>query len=571
MDMVKRCNRRTFLALTSGTIAGLAASRATAADRSTKNQGVVVGNPNAAEAGAEILAVGGNAIDAAIAGALVAGVVAVPMCGIGGYGGHVTIGLPSGKVTTIDFNSTAPAAARPDMFPLDASGQVKNNVHLTGWLAAGVPGTLAGLQLALDKYGTLPFRRIVQPAIRIARDGFVNQRSYDYWQKSAQSHLERDAESLRLFTRNGKPLQRGDTFRNPELADMLQELADAGSAEPFYRGRIAREIAQQFKANGGIVTEADFAEYQAVEATPLQLDWFGHGIFTAPLTAGGLTVLQVCNSLAALDWQQFPKDGPTRTQTMVEALRIAWGDRLRLFGDPKFVDVPIDRLLSKKYADESAQRVKTAIAEKRPVDVPSDGRTAGGTINLSAGDASGTMAAITLTHGDSFGARVTVKGMGLLLGHGMSRFDPVPGRLNSIAPGKRPLNNMCPSVVLRNGHPMLAIGGTGGRRIPNAMLQVLLHFLGDGRSIDDSVQAPRIHTEGDTSLHIERGYSHADIDYLQKIGYTMKPPLNSFVSAVQLSVGSDGRPKLIAVGDQLAEQSVPPGMREERPSVSRPQ
>jgi gamma-glutamyltranspeptidase/glutathione hydrolase len=282
-------------------------------------------------------------------------------------------------------------------------------------------------------------------------------------------------------------------------------------------------------------------------------------------------VLQVCNSLAALDWQHLPKDGPTRTQAMVEALRIGWDDRLRLFGDPEFVKVPIERLLSKNYAQESAQKIKTALAEKRPVAATSDRRAAGGTINLSAGDTNGAMAALTLTHGESFGARVTVKGLGLLLGHGMSRFDPVPGRLNSIAPGKRPLNNMCPSIVLRNGRPMLAIGGTGGRRIPNAILQVLLHFLAEGRSIDQSVQAPRVHTEGDLNLHFEPGYPQADIDFLQKIGYTIKQPFNSFVSAVQLDTGADGRPKLIAVGDQLAEQSVPPGMREGRPAVSRPQ
>jgi gamma-glutamyltranspeptidase/glutathione hydrolase len=492
------------------------------------------------------------------------------MCGIGGYGGHMTIGLPDGKVTSIDFNSTAPAAARPDMFPLDANGKVKNNVHVTGWLAAGVPGTLAGLQLALDKYGTLPFKRLVQPAIRHARDGFAVHHSFNYWQQPALPDLERDPESMRLFTRNGKPIQRGDTFRNPELADMLEELADAGSVEPFYRGRIARHIAEQFKANGGIVTEADFADYRAVERTPLQQNWLGYTIATAPLTAGGLTVLQVGNALAALDWRGLPSNGPIRTQAMIEALRIAWSDRLQLFGDPQFVKVPAERLLSKTYAQESAERIKTALTEKRPVTASTDGRSAGGTINLSAGDTSGTMAALTLTHGESFGARVTVKGLGLLLGHGMSRFDPVPGRLNSIAPGKRPLNNMCPSIVLKNGKPVLAIGGTGGRRIPNAILQVLLHSLAEGRSIDDSVQTPRVHTEGDTNLHFERGYPQADIDYMQKIGYTIKQPFNSFVSAVQLDTGADGRSKLIAVGDELAEKSVPPGMREERPSVTRP-
>jgi gamma-glutamyltranspeptidase / glutathione hydrolase len=564
-------DRRTFLTTSGAALATVASTRVLSAARPTKNEGIVVGNLESVGVGAEILAAGGNAVDAIVAGALVAGVCAIPMCGIGGYGGHMTIGLPNGKVTSIDFNSTAPAAARPNMFPVDEKGNVKGNIDTTGWLAAGVPGTLAGLQLALDKYGTMPFDKVVKPAIRYARNGFPVHHSFGYWQESALPHLKRDPESMRLFTRSGRSLQRGDTFRNPELADMLQKLADSGSVEMFYRGEIGRYIAGQFQKNGGIVTEVDFANYHAIEQTPLTLDWLGHTIATAPLTAGGLSVLQVCHALEALDWKALPKDGPLRTQAMLEALRISWGDRLALFGDPEFVKVPVERLLSKKYAEDSAEKIKTALAEKRPVPVGSDGRTAGGTINLSAADTGGTMVAVTLTHGDSFGARVTVKGLGLLLGHGMSRFDPVPGRLNSIAPGKRPLNNMCPSIVLKNGKPVLAIGGTGGRRIPNAILQVLLHFIGEGRSIDDSVQAPRIHTEGDLDLRVEPGYSKADIDYLQKIGYTLKPPLNSFVSAVQLEAGKDGQPRLVAVGDQLAERSVPPGMREEHPTVSRPQ
>jgi gamma-glutamyltranspeptidase / glutathione hydrolase len=562
-------SRRSFLAVAGGALAATAVGPSTGAEPTGKTRGIVIGYPESTEVGGEILAAGGNAIDALVAGALVAGVAAVPMCGIGGYGGHMTIGLPDGKVTSIDFNSTAPAAARPDMFPLDDKGQVKGNVNSTGWLAAGVPGTLAGLQLALDKYGTLPFARVVQPAIRLARNGFPVQHSFAYWQQTAMTHIARDPESMRLFTRNGKPLKRGDMFRNPELADLLQKLADSGSVEPFYRGDIARQIVQQFKKNGGIVTETDFANYHAAQQTPLQQEWRGHTIATAPLTAGGLTVLQVCKALEALGWQQMQKGGPARTQAMVEALRIGWNDRLRLFGDPDFVKVPIERLLSTTYAEQSAERIKSALAEKRPVAVASDGRTAGGTINLSAADTKGLMAAVTLTHGDSFGARVTVKGLGLLLGHGMSRFDPVPGRLNSIAPGKRPLDNMCPSVVLRGGRPVLAIGGTGGRRIPNAIVQVLLRFLAEGQSIDDSVQAPRIHTEGDTTLRVEHGFPQSDLNYLKTIGYTIKPPMGSFVSAVQLNSSKDGQPRLIGVGDQLAEKSVPPGMRDKHPTVSR--
>jgi gamma-glutamyltranspeptidase/glutathione hydrolase len=560
--MNSRYDRRSFLAITGGAVAGLAATRAFGATPSLNDRGIVIGYPGANEAGGEILAAGGNAVDAIVAAALAAGVVALPSCGIGGYGGHMIIGTPNGKLSAIDFNSTAPAAARPDMFQLDAKGDVKDKANSVGWLAAGVPGTLAGLQLALDKYGTMKFGRVVQPAIRTARDGFKSPLSFKFWLDPAAAQRTPDPASVKLFMPDGKLLNKGDTFRNPQLADLLQQLAERGSVEPFYRGEIARRIAQQFKTNGGIVTEDDFANYRAIEQAPYERVYLGHTIATAPLTAGGLSVLQVFAALEALEYEQMPR-GPTKFQAMVEALRIAWGDRLRWFGDPKFVDVPIERLLSDKYGQESAQLIKQAIAEKRPVPVTTDGRTAGGTVNLSAIDAKGNMAVITLTHGDSFGARVTVDGLGLLLGHGMSRFEPAPGKLNSIAPGKRPLDNMCPTIVLKGGRPVVALGGVGGRRIPNAVFQTLLQILAEGRPLDYSVKAPRIHTEGDLNLHFERGIPKADVEYMKQIGYTIAPPIGAFVSAVQYNVGKDGRPKILAVADRQPELTLLPSVRDD--------
>ncbi len=561
--MNPRYDRRSFLAVTGGALTSLAASRAFGAKTITGDRGIVIGYPGANEAGAEILAAGGNAVDAVVAAALAAGVVAIPSCGIGGYGGHLIIGTSTGTLSAIDFNSTAPAAARPDMFSVDDMGNVKDKANSVGWLAAGVPGTLAGLQLALDKFGSMPFTRVVQPAIRIARNGFEVPIAFKLWLDPAVAKQKPDPASVKLFMPGGKLLNKGDTFRNPQLADLLQKLAEAGSVEPFYRGEIGRYMAQQFKKNGGIVTEDDFANYHAIEQAPYQRDCLGHAITTAPLTAGGLTVLQVFATLGALDWQQMPKDSPTKFQAMVEALRIAWGDRLRLFGDPKFVDVPVERLLSDKYAKESAQQIKKAIAEKRPVPVTTDGRTAGGTVNLSAADAKGTMAVITLTHGDGFGARVTVDGLGLLLGHGMSRFEPAPGKLNSIAPGKRPLDNMSPSIVLRDGRPALALGGVGGRRIPNAVFQTLLQIVAEDRPLDYAIHAPRIHTEGGLDLFVERGIPKADVDYMKQIGYTIKPPMGAFVSAVQYKADTEGRRTIHATADHQPELTLTPSVRDD--------
>lgn len=495
-------------------VSGLAAARGAERTRAKDNRGLVVGHPEAAEAGMQILAEGGNAVDAIAAAALFAGVFAVSRCGIGGYGGHMSIALPTGAVKCIDFNTEAPQAARPDMFSLDAKGNVKGNGNVHGWLSAGVPATLAGIQLAIDRFGTLPFSQLVQPAIRCAREGFRV-----YW--PAEPFMQRDPGSAKLYSRGGKPLVRGNHFRNPGLAAMLQQLADKGSVVDFYRGEIAQRIADAFKKNGGLVTADDMAAYQPLEVAPLTMDWRGYTIATAPLTAGGLTILQAIATIKAIghEWDAARKDTPQRTQMWLESLRIAWGDRLRLFGDPRQVDVPVARLLSKAYAEESAEKVRQAVAQKKPVPISTDGRTATGTVHLSAVDANGMMVSMTLTHGNSFGAQVTVDELGLTLGHGVSRFAPQPGHPNSIAPRKRPLDNMSPTIVLKAGRPIAAVGAVGGRTIPNVVFQVLLKLIEEGSSLEDAVAAPRLHTEGDLLIRAEAGRPAAEVNYLKQLGY----------------------------------------------------
>jgi gamma-glutamyltranspeptidase/glutathione hydrolase len=557
-----RCDRRSFLTAAGGALATIAANQALGREPKAQGRGLVIGFAEAADAGNAVLADGGNAVDAIVAAALVAGVVAVSRCGIGGYGGHMTIGLPNGKVTSIDFNSAAPAAARPDMFSLDDKGRVQGGANLHGWRSAGVPGTMAGLQLALDKYGTRSLARVVGPAIQYARDGFEV-----YWPYGgAAARFSRDPGSAKLFTRNGKLLQKGETYRNPDLSDMLQRLAEKGSADDFYRGDIGKQIADAFQKNGGLVTRGDMAGYHAWEVEPLKIEWHDHTIATAPLTAGGLTMLQTIATLKVVqgDWSRLAKDDPRSTQIWLEALRIAWGDRLRLFGDPQFAKVPVERLLSQQYAAESAAKVRKAIEEQRPVPVESDGRTAGGTVNLAAVDTKGMMVSLTLTHGDSFGAQVTVDGLGLLLGHGISRFDPAPGRPNSIAPGKRPLDNMSPTVVLRDGKPALAIGAAGGRRIPNAIFQVLMHVLRDGNSLEQAVAEPRLFTNGSTTIHAERGCPETEVRYLKQIGYTVAGGEQCMVSAVQIEHAKDGQ-RVVGVADELPGKG--PGVRSVKPLV----
>jgi gamma-glutamyltranspeptidase / glutathione hydrolase len=518
-----RLSRRRWLQLGGAGLLMLHVQPAPARTADSDSTALIIGHPQAAEAGMRVLADGGNAIDAVVAAALVAGVVAVPMCGIGGYGGHMVVGWPDGRASSIDFNSAAPASARGDMYPLDDKGRVRGAVNHHGWQSAGVPGTMAGLQLALDRFGTWKLGRAIEPAIRFARDGFRVDARLARSIRSAEQQFRGDPGSAKLFFVDGRPLAEGDTYRNTDLAAMLEKLAAADSVDDFYRGRIAAHIAREFKKHGGLVTEADLAAYHARQVEPLTLEWCDRTIYTAPLTAGGLSVIQTLATLKALEWEKTDSADPRSTHARIEALRLAWHDRLSLLGDPAGTDVPVRQLLSPQYADQSAARVRRAVERQRLIPARTDGRSSGGTVHLTAVDKSGMMVALTLTHGEGFGARVTVEGLGLVLGHGMSRFDPTPGHPNAPRSGTRPLNNMCPTLIFAENRPVVALGATGGRRIPNTLCDVLEHLVGRGWSLSAAAAVPRLHTEGDAVLRLAKGWISSHVDYLTRVGYTIQP------------------------------------------------
>jgi len=419
------------------------------------------------------------------------------------------------------------------MFTVDDKGVVKDRANTFGWLAAGVPGAPAGLQLALDKFGTKKFAELVKPAIRYARGGFPVVKGVATAIKTHQERFAKDPGSAKLFFDKGELLAEGATFRNPDLADLLQALADKGRVDDFYKGKFAERIAAAFKKNGGLVTADDLAAYKAVEVTPSSIEWKGHTVYTPPPSSGGLTVLQMLAMLKALGWPDGDAMAPPAVQTRVEAMRLAWGDRLRRLGDPKYADVPVNELLSEKSANAHAKLVQLAVQQKKPADVKSDGRPAGGTIHLNAVDSSGMMVALTFTHGNAFGAQVTVDGLGLILGHGMSRFDPRPGRPNSPGPGKKPLHNMCPTIVTHEGKPVLTIGATGGRKIVNTVCEVLAHRIGENRTLPEAVKAPRVHTEGDLSLLLEKDWPATVVDRFKELGYAVKEGTGATLSAIE--------------------------------------
>lgn len=511
-------SRREFLAALGPSILASTRSFRDAHAATPAVPGVVTGSVFGDEVGRRVLSEGGNAVDAVVAAALVSCVTNLSNCGIGGYGGHMSIALADGSVASIDFNSTAPLAVTPELLADSAS---QGGYNQRGWLSAGVPGVLHGVQLAIDKFGTRSIADALQPAIGYARDGFPLLASTAGAIRRFQKQFRADPGSAKLLLPNGKLPKAGSTFRNPDLASMLAALADAGTVEPFYQGEFARRIAAAFKEHGGLLTAEDLAQYKARLVRPAHLHWRGNDIHTASLTAGGFTSLQILKLLDAIDWFGIAAE-PAKAHAELEAHRIAWHDRLTWFGDPDFVKIPLEKFLSNEYAKKQADRIHNAVRERRMVNVNAAARDHGGTCHLCAADHAGNLVSMTFTHGQGFGALVTVDGLGLTLGHGVSRFDADPNHPNSPGPGKRPLNNMCPTVVVHDGRPVLAIGGRGGRRIPNAIAGVLRRYAGEGLGMQKSVAAKRLHTEGDHAVTFEGARDDEAVQYLKSLGYSVK-------------------------------------------------
>ena len=522
--------RRSFVSLTGATAGALMLPEfSRGGDDSKPPKGLIKGEPTAEKVGERVLAEGGNAFDAIVAAALTAAIAAPYQTGIGGYGGSAMLATAGGKrITAIDFNSMAPEAMTSDLF---ARLQPLGTRQRYGWLATGVPGILAGLQLVLDKYGSRSFAELVEPAITLAREGLPMTGGLASSIQASAAQFAKDDGSRKLYLRDGKPLPASERFCNPELADMLATLAKRGSVESFYRGDIAQRIADAFQKNDGLVTAKDLAGYQAREVQPLTLMLGDSTIHTAPLTAGGLTALQALSILSAMKWDRMDAGIP-RTHARLEAMRLAWRDRLTLLGDPDFSAVPTAKLLSAEYARECADQIMEAVTAEKILAHDITPNPQGGTISLSAADTQGNFAALTLTHGESFGARVTVDGLGLTLGHGMSRFETNPDHPNSPGPGKRPLHNMCPTIVTRGGVPVLAVGGRGGRKIPNAMFEVLTRFVLLNQPLAESFAASRVHTEGNATLEFEKHWPEGELKSLGQLGYTIRTGGNATLSAV---------------------------------------
>jgi gamma-glutamyltranspeptidase / glutathione hydrolase len=446
---------------------------------------VVTAYASAGDAGLAILRQGGNAIDAAVAAAMACCVIVPNNVGLGGYGGTM-VGrhAKSNRTFALDFDSRAPLAFTPELYKNPAASK-----H--GYLAAGVPGVLAGLSLALQRFGSKSWHDCAAPAIALAEDGIeVNSQlaaELAGWYKSA------DGDSRAAIFPDGKLPATGDRWRQPDLARTFRTIdADPRS---FYTGEIARAIVRAVRAHGGILSEEDFTRFQAQVVDPLTVKYRGVELVTPPPPAGGITTLEILKTLEPFDlWDNYPAYGGAFYDLFVGAAKLCWQERERWLGDPEFVKIPFDVLLSDASAAARADRIRRSETNgpaTRPATLPA----ARHTVNIVAADAQGNVVSLTCTHGDGFGSHVAIPGTGLFLGHGMSRFAYTPGSPNAPQPGKRMQHNMCPLLIMRDDKPWAAAGLPGGTRIVTVTSQLAFSLIDYRRNPAEAVHAPRVHVD----------------------------------------------------------------------------
>lgn len=513
-------------------------------------------HPLASAAGLKMLEAGGNAVDAAVATVFAIGVVEPYMSGVGGVAAMVYHQSSSGQTVVVDGSSTAPLAAREDMFelaPLGSTGGLYGwrgtvgNAASEGFRAPIAPGMPASMLYALEKYGSgkLTRQQVMEPAILLADEGFQVESYVAGTTAFSQRKLRPYAEALRTyFHPDGTPLQPGglgvepDRLLQPDLARTLRALADDGP-DAFYQGEIAARMVDDLQANGGILTREDLASYRVRELDPpLIATYRGYTLHGIPLTSGCITTYQALNILEHFDLAALGAGSADATHLAIEASRRAFADRLTYLADPERQPVPLDGVLSKAYAAELAatidpNRATPEVAPGDPWAYEPGGRRAtarrpgreGGdtcTTHLTVVDAERNVVTLTSTLGELFGSGAMPRGTGVLLNSGMTWFDPEPGTLNSIEPGKRILWAPTPTIVFNPaGRPILALGAPGGRRIMSAILQCIVNVIDFGMGVQDAVTAPRTHCEGPVAL-AEARLGPAVLDDLASRGHRLK-------------------------------------------------
>lgn len=496
---------------------------------------VVSTHPLANAIGKEVLDKGGNAVDAAVAVGYALAVVHPAAGNIGG-GGFAVITLADGTKTTLDFREVAPAGATRDMY-LDEKGEVVPELSTTGYLAAGVPGTVAGMCALRDKYGSKPLAELMAPAIKLADEGFKVSLRQEQTMAEVADKFQRFASSRKYFLKaDGKVYQEGDLLVQKDLAKALKLISQKGP-DGFYKGEVADLIEKDMKANGGLITKADLANYAVVWRDPVQGTYRGYDIVSmAPPSSGGIHLIQILNVLENTDVKALGFGSAKTVHLLAEAMRYAFADRSEYLGDPAFVEVPAEQLMAKAYAKSIYDKIMAYGDKARPSSevrpgLPPKEKTQ--TTHYSVLDGKGNAVAVTYTINDSYGAAAAVDGVGFLLNNEMDDFVAKPGvpniyglvggQANSVEAGKRPLSSMTPTVVLKDNKPFMVVGSPGGPRIITSTLQTIVNVIDHGMNISQAVYAPRVHMQWvPDELRIEAyGLSPDTTEKLKAMGYTL--------------------------------------------------
>ncbi|MDU7100794.1 MAG: gamma-glutamyltransferase [Enterobacter sp.] len=467
----------------------------------------------ATRVGVDILRQGGNAVDSAVAvGYALA--VTHPQAGNLGGGGFMMLRTKDGKTTAIDFREMAPSQASRDMF-LDDQGNPDSKKSLTSHLASGTPGTVAGFSLALEKYGTMPLNKVVQPAIKLAREGFVvNDALADDLKTYGSEVIPNHENSKAIFWKDGEPLKKGDKLVQKNLAKSLELIAEHGP-DAFYKGAIADQIAEEMQKNGGLITKADLAEYRAVEREPISGTYRGYEVFSMPPpSSGGIHIVQILNILENFDMHKFGFGSADAMQIMAEAEKRAYADRSEYLGDPDFVKVPWQALTNKAYAKSIADQID--INKAKPSSEIRPGKLApyesNQTTHFSVVDKDGNAVAVTYTLNTTF----------------------------AVGPKKRPLSSMSPTIVVKEGKTWLVTGSPGGSRIITTVLQMVVNSIDFGMNVAEATNAPRFHHQWlPDELRVEKGFSPDTIKLLEQRG--QKVAVKEAMGSTQsIMVGPDG-------------------------------
>ncbi|GAA0851461.1 gamma-glutamyltransferase [Marinobacter szutsaonensis] len=506
----------------------------------------------ATEVALEVLKDGGNAVDAAVtAGFALA--VTQPRSGNIGGGGFMLVSPGDGSAPeAIDYREKAPAAASETMFQDEDGNAVTNRSRFTH-LAAGVPGTVAGLALALERHGAISLKDALAPAIKLARDGFIVPHRFTEGLEQAKERLQRWPATLETFYKeDGSAWQPGERFRQPELAATLQRIADNG-VEGFYEGETARLIAEEMQRNGGLITEQDLRDYEPAIREPVHGTYRGHDIYSmSPPSSGGTHIVQILNILEGYPISDWGHNSASTIHHMAEAMKLAYADRSQYLGDTDYVDVPLSGLTSKAYAGGLRETIQPDQA--RPASEIGPGEPAAyespETTHFSVVDRWGNAVSNTYTINFSYGSGITVAGAGFLLNNEMDDFSAKPGvpnaygliggEANKVEPGKRMLSSMSPTIVRKDGKNFLVTGSPGGSRIITTTLQVVMNVIDHNMNIQTAVSVPRIHHQWlPDEIRIEQGVSPDTVQRLQDKGHTVVT--KSAMGAIQsILIGPDG-------------------------------